>query len=270
MTLHNDIAKEIEGGRLSQRWTTADLVKNQFLKDNYKISHLRTAPPNRSMSLPGLGLGDGVSVNTRNPTYRRLGRSNGLLLFALQQHVETGSNKAVESNHDLTICSASSDETGIEAIVEDDTPMVFEPLLGQMKSSAYKILHLLAKNIHEEEPWDNRLHNYVWKQRSFFQTQDELDDLIWQGSLLSRLILSKQEWTPQDKIKAVNWAEAIFQWGGTRQRQPITASKIQNTLTNALLNCVQDANAPMNSGYTKVASFGTAFLEGFERASTSH
>jgi hypothetical protein len=175
--------------------------------------------------------------------------------------VTTGPNKS-ESNPALTICSASSDETDIEAIVEDDAPLIFELLPAQMESSAYEMLQLLVKNIHEEEPWDNRLHNYVWKQRSFFQTQDELDDLIWKGSLLSRLILSNQEWTPQDKIKAIDWAEAIFKWGGTRQRQPITASKVQGTLTNALLGRVQDANAPMNSGYTKVASFGTAFLEG--------
>lgn len=67
-----------------------------------------------------------------------------------------------------------------------------------MEPSADEMLELVVKNIHEEDPGDNRLHNYVWKQRSFFQTQDELDDLIWKGSLLSRLILSKQEWTPLD------------------------------------------------------------------------
>jgi hypothetical protein len=262
MALYNDLAKEIEGGRLSQRWTVADLINNQFLQDKYKKSTLSTTPPNQSKSLPGLGLGDGVSVNTRNPTYYRVGRDNkGSLLFALQQHVDTDINK-LESNPALTICSASPDETGVEAIVEDDAPLIFELLPTKMEPSANEMLALLVKNIHEEESWDNRLHNYVWKQRSFFQTQDELDDLIWKGSLLSRLILSKQEWTPQDKIKAVNWAEAIFQWGGTRQQQPITASKIQSTLTNALLNRVVNANAPMNSGYTKVASFGTAFLEG--------
>jgi len=76
------------------------------------------------------------------------------------------------------------------------------------------------------------------------------------------MILNNQEWTPQDQIKAVTWAEAIFRWGGTRQRQPVTASKTRATLTNALLGRVQDPNAPMNSGYTKVAAFGTAFLEG--------
>jgi len=168
MPLHDDIAKEIESGRLPQRWTTDDLVNNQFLKDKYEKTTLRTAPPNQSMSLPGLDLGNGAYVNTRNPTYYRVDRKHALL-FALPQHIETGTNPS-ESDPALTISAALSDETGIEAIVEDDAPLMPEQLPAQMGSSAYEMLELLVKDIHEEEPWDSRLHNYVWNKRNFFQT----------------------------------------------------------------------------------------------------
>ena len=81
--------------------------------------------------------------------------------------------------------------------MEDDAPQIMEDSLHvlqiQPRSLAHGALLKLVKTLQDEEPWDSRLENYVWKQRSFFQTQDDLADLIWEGSVLSRLIMAKQE-----------------------------------------------------------------------------
>lgn len=70
------------------------------------------------------------------------------------------------------------------------------------------------------------------------------------------------EWNQQDKTRAVAFANRIFEWGGTRQKSPVTWEKVRHTLANAVLNRVEHPKAPMNSGYTKVAAFATVWLEG--------
>ncbi len=84
MALQDDIRNEITAGRLQPQWTTADLVANTELAANYEISTLRTDPPNRSVSDPELGLGDGFHVrNGATSIFVRVGRRGRALLYAL-------------------------------------------------------------------------------------------------------------------------------------------------------------------------------------------
>lgn len=78
------IRTEVKAGRLQQEWTTADLVANRELAANYEITALRTDPPNRSVSLAGLSLGNGFTVRVgAKAIYSRVGRRGRALLYSL-------------------------------------------------------------------------------------------------------------------------------------------------------------------------------------------
>ena len=84
MALQDDIRNEITEGRLQPQWTTADLLANTHLAATYEVSTLRTDPPNRSVSYPELGLGDGFHVrNGATSIFVRVGRRGRALLYAL-------------------------------------------------------------------------------------------------------------------------------------------------------------------------------------------
>lgn len=85
MVLQEMIRIEVNAERLQQEWTTADLVANRDLAANYEITTLRTDPPNFSVSLPGLGLGDGFHVRTgAKAIYFRVGGRGRALLYSLK------------------------------------------------------------------------------------------------------------------------------------------------------------------------------------------
>jgi hypothetical protein len=86
MALRDLIEEEIRLGRLNPQWTTTDLVNNRVLLDEFEISTLRTDPPNRSTSLPGLGLGNGHNVIQDRPVYLRVGR-RGREIYILCQNM---------------------------------------------------------------------------------------------------------------------------------------------------------------------------------------
>ena len=157
---------------------------------------------------------------------------------------------------------AVSDSTTVELIVESDVTIGEAPTAPCLPDGqSREALVLLVERMQQEEPWDARLRNYVWKGRTFEETQHDLADIILQGSVLSRFIRQGVEWSRQDEARAVTWATGIFDWGGTRQKSPVTWQKVRHTLANAVFNRVEYRDAPMNSGYTKVASFGTAYLD---------
>lgn len=84
MALQDDIQKEVTEGRLQPHWTTSDLLANAELLAKYEISTLRTDPPNRSVSTPELGLGNGFTVRTgAAPIFLRVGRRGRALLYSL-------------------------------------------------------------------------------------------------------------------------------------------------------------------------------------------
>ena len=78
MALQDAIQIEIDAGRLQPQWTINDLLLNVALVENYRTSTLKTDPPNRSISSPGLNLGNGFRVRKgATPAYVRVGRKGG-------------------------------------------------------------------------------------------------------------------------------------------------------------------------------------------------
>lgn len=188
----------------------------------------------------------------------------GYLNSKVRRATPLNSKIITKNNSEETVPPANYAEID-EVLEDDDAPQFPETLLEETNQSlsplAFKMLEKFVEDMQNDVPWDSRLAKYDWKRRDYFQTENDLSDLIREGSVLSRLLIANQEWTQQDQIRAVRWAERIFQWGGTQQRHPITAANIQATLSNSISNRIVKPDAPMNSGYTKVASFGTVFLE---------
>jgi len=252
MSLRKAIAREIEGGRLRTDWTTSDLRENVALGGKYKPSSLNTMPPNNSVSLPGLGLGDGVHANFDSPEYWRVGRRAGGLVYSLNSNV----------NMQPDLREPEPDSSGVEPIVESEMVTASESdrdwELPRLNGDALDVLQQFVEEINQKLRWNERLAQYYWKGKDFAATQRELSQILWKGSVLSRL---NSQWNASDGLQALAWADKIFQWGGTRQRAPVTAEKVRAVLENSVLNRVSCPSAPMNSGYTKIASFATDYLE---------
>ncbi len=266
MAMHDCIRTEVKAARLPPCWTTSDLLRNDALRMQFTESSLRTAPPNQSVSLEGLNLGTGASLDLAHPRYYRVGRRHGALEFALPEDAFAHRAGGLREDRGVREPAADSDDLNAEAIVEDDESV--EESLGEAPiacaagSQAYDALWAVVDTVNQEQPWDDRLRNYVWKGRTFFETQRDLAGILWRGSVLARLLEPPGRWNQEDEAQAVKWAMEIFAWGGTRQRQPVTPTKVAGVLANAMRGGLSETNAPMNSGYTKVASFATAFLEG--------
>lgn len=253
MSLRKAIAKEVEDGRLPATWTTADLRGNVGLSGAYKRTHLNTAPPNNSVSLPGLGLGTGVHAKIDRPQYWRVGRRDGTLVYSLNSNVN------LSTDND----GPEPDSSGLEPIVETDlvstaskADLNWTPT--PLSKDALDVLKEFVVEIDKKRSWNDRLAGYFWKGKDFAATQGDLSQILWTGSVLSRL---RSGWIASDESQALVWANEIFQWGGTRQRAPVTAAKVLAVLENAVSNRIIASPAPMNSGYTKVASFATDYLE---------
>lgn len=131
------------------------------------------------------------------------------------------------------------------------------------KSSDYlDTVKRLIDQMNCELGWDKRLEGYKWRQRNFYETEKDISGWLKTGKDLSFLIIDNKNWSPKDNEKSVKWAKEIFAWGGTYQKQIVTAENIYKVLYNAMHNSdSMYPNAPLNSGYSKVCSFGTAFLE---------
>lgn len=262
MSLHERIRAAVLDGRMKDPWTTGDLLANAGLFEGFTESSLRTQPPNRSVSLSGLDLGTGANAgNGSEAPFLRVGMRGKAILYSVRERADEWAltyQAAVSAEQP----GAVSDSTTVELIVESDVTIGEAPTAPCLPDGqSREALVLLVERMQQEEPWDARLRNYVWKGRTFEETQHDLADIILQGSVLSRFIRQGVEWSRQDEARAVTWATGIFDWGGTRQKSPVTWQKVRHTLANAVFNRVEYRDAPMNSGYTKVASFGTAYLD---------
>jgi len=113
--------------------------------------------------------------------------------------------------------------------------------------------------------WDQRLHRYFWPkpQHGYASEHEQFSRLGSLGAGLAGAIEDGREWDDDECRGAVEFAEEVFKWGGVPQRgTPATPERVRHVLANALSEHLHYPRAPMNSGWTKVAAFGTAHLEG--------
>ena len=109
--------------------------------------------------------------------------------------------------------------------------------------------------------WDQRLSSYFWPKPEIgmLQTMTDLEPILKRAESLATVIDHGDSWNKQQASEAIQLASSIFSWGGVRQ-QSNSVEKVEAVLRSALTGQVV-AGAPMNSGWTKVAAFGSAWLE---------
>lgn len=111
--------------------------------------------------------------------------------------------------------------------------------------------------------WPNRLLRYFWPTPvdTYPRTFEKLKQLALVGSQLSESIHGLRNWTAVEKATALTWANHIFVWGGVTNQAPFSADTVHAVMQNAIIDREDILNAPMNSGWTKVAAFATEHLE---------
>jgi hypothetical protein len=109
--------------------------------------------------------------------------------------------------------------------------------------------------------WSERLSGYFWPnpRTGLAESAERVDELCLQLEPLARAVDAQRPWTQIERTQAVAAAHAVFDWGGVPQGD-VTPGQVHAVLASALSGAVQGA-APMNSGWTKVAALGTAWLE---------
>ena len=110
--------------------------------------------------------------------------------------------------------------------------------------------------------WATRLEAYFWPKPEigYAQTLERLRPLLSEGQALAEAC---RPWSDATAVRAVRFANAVFAWGGVRQRV-VTAAPVDQVLQAALSGTAN--GAPMNSGWSKVAAFATAQLESQHRS----
>jgi hypothetical protein len=112
--------------------------------------------------------------------------------------------------------------------------------------------------------WEARLKAYFWPApcEGYRQSARGMQPIAEESRQLARALTVRGSWNEAEQRQAVALAYAIFAWGGVPQDpRTVTAESVRRVFQAALDND-DDANAHMNSGWTKVAAFATAHLEG--------
>ena len=104
--------------------------------------------------------------------------------------------------------------------------------------------------------WEARLKAYFWPNRNcgFEATMERTAPLSERGHMI---VAARRPWDTETEKRAVDFAHCVLKWGGVPQRTA-TSATIDAVIQAALTG--EPGNAPMNSGWTKVA-FATAHLE---------
>lgn len=167
------------------------------------------------------------------------------------------------------------DDGGIEIIGED----IYPPLMPEAGDGQSAYIAALAAWIQEDpfqplyhrQPcgnpvsgWDERLQATFWpKPRSNYMVNSHLaDPLLYRCSILGEGIEQGKVWGYEDRILAEKTVSEILMLFGLPQRE-FNADDIEKVFRAAIYE-QEDSDARMNSGWTKVASFATTFLEDYE------
>ena len=110
--------------------------------------------------------------------------------------------------------------------------------------------------------WDARLTAYFWPKPTigYAETIRRLDPLAKTAERLAEPIHCGREWTKPEESDAVRLALDLFKWGGTPQPTPLPTTV--HSVFKTALDREDKWSAPLNSGWTKIAAFATAHLDG--------
>ena len=112
--------------------------------------------------------------------------------------------------------------------------------------------------------WDQRLLTYFWPtpDTGYAQERDQFEEFQRTAAPLAAAIEQRGRWDNDQCRAAVQFAESVFDWGQVPPRGPITARDVFRVMVNALCARVQYPDAPMGTGWSKVACFTTAHFDG--------
>ena len=114
--------------------------------------------------------------------------------------------------------------------------------------------------------WDERLGAYFWPtpDSGWETVSNEVDCIVDQGRAIVEVVNSSKNFSLEQEGEAVLWANEVFAWGHVPQRN-VTWQKVRACIAAALSGNV-NSDAPMNSGWTKVAAFTSAIAEKYHLA----
>ena len=111
--------------------------------------------------------------------------------------------------------------------------------------------------------WPARLQAYFWPHpvMNLRATQETMTPWFDEAAALSRRFLSGDGWMAEERRRAAVLAWSMLTWGGVTQQDAFSEATVEAVFRRAL-GVAGGHDAPMNSGWTKVAALATAFLEG--------
>ena len=152
---------------------------------------------------------------------------------------------------------ATAGRTGyLEALVRDVHEQPFQPVYRKRPFGT------------AVQGWDARLLAYFWPSPAtgYRETAAGMLDIAGTSRRLAEALAVRGTWSEGEQQEAVDLAHAVFAWGGVPQDPAtVTAQAVQQVVQAALDND-READARMNSGWTKVAAFATGHLEDMESA----
>lgn len=112
--------------------------------------------------------------------------------------------------------------------------------------------------------WDGRLLSYFWPspEVDYACERRQFAEFCAVARPLAEAIERRGTWDKDECRAAVDFAERVFTWGGMRGRSQPTPRDVFRVFVNALYAQEHYPNAPMGTGWSKVACFATAHLEG--------
>jgi len=111
--------------------------------------------------------------------------------------------------------------------------------------------------------WDARLLAYFWPgpHYGYNETRAAIQTLTEGSGKLAQALIERGGWSKEEQAQAVQLAHDVFKWGGVPQDpDTVTPASVQ-AVYEAALRDDANAQASMNSGWTKVAAFATAGFE---------
>jgi hypothetical protein len=135
--------------------------------------------------------------------------------------------------------------------------------VADVENSKYQPRYLRKPYGDAVQGWAGRLKTYFWPKPEVDAQHNllRLEPLIARGKMLSE---KPRPWDEDTKTNAVAFARGVFEWGRV-QPKTVTWQQVDAVL-RAASSWKEVANAPMNSGWSKVAALGTAHLEGQNRS----
>lgn len=112
-----------------------------------------------------------------------------------------------------------------------------------------------------EKGWRKSLMSYFWPspEVGYADTMARLRPFLTEAKRLA----SNLNWSSLDNKAAIKLANEIFRWGGVQQDPAtVTFDNVKAVFAAAIGAEIPSKETPMNSGWTKLAAFASAHLEG--------